>query len=173
MHSFFTKAKPQVEGLTNLPFLLDVVRWYFHDKNASSPYVVTYAAYFTEQYAKNFDNSVEFDQSTEVELVAYHGDHKTWERSPEDIVSEFFRRTEGVKADEADALAQQYFVSLREQLSDYAVMMYRDRTTEEVIIVTGLKAAQAVRDEKVKAFVHSSATGHSYGGEVQKVTYAK
>jgi hypothetical protein len=172
MHAFF-KTQPVIEGYTILPTLLGVVRWHFQDKNLSSMHAIAYAEYFTEQYAKNFDGALEFDQATEVELVSYHGDHKTWEISPEDIVSEYFQRIKYAAPDDAEALAQAFFVSLREQLSEYAVMMFKDKAADEVIIVTGLKAAEALRDEKVNAFVRGPHQPCTYNGIVHKVAYAK
>lgn len=157
MHRFFTQAQAQIAGFDNLPMLVDLARMYF-DKTYCDR---QHAVHFLQEYTKHFDGAEDFNLTDKVLMEAIYTDTECWEISPENMVIDYFHG-QGVAFDEAMALAERFFVSLQEQLCDYAVVLIKNKQVREVVIVRGLKAAMELRDTKERNHVPPEWTPHGF-----------
>lgn len=170
MHKFFTQAQAQVQGFDNLPMLVDLARMYF-DKTYCDR---EHAVHFLKEYTKHFDEAKDFNLDDQVLLEAIYTDHECWMPSPESMVADYFE-SQGVATEQAEELAQKFFASLHEQLSEYAVTTIRNNVIKEIVIITGLSAANQLRNEKFSTIEWQLPEnfGAKYEVHCNKVIYAK
>ena len=170
MHKFFTKAQAQIDGYDNLPMLVDVARMYF-DKTYCDR---QHAEHFFQDYTEHFDDVKDFNLTDKVMLEALYSDTECWMPSPESMVADYFEG-QGVAPEEAKALAQKFFTSLYEQLGEYAVTTIRNNVIKEIVILTGLSAANQLRIEKFSSVEWQLPEnfGAKYEVHCNKVAYAK
>ena len=157
MHRFFTKAQAQIVSYDNLPMLIDVARMYF-DKTYCDH---QHAEHFFQDYTEHFDDAKDFNLTDKVMLEAIYSDTECWMPSPESMVADYFEG-QGVAAEDAVVLAEQFFASLQEQLGDYAVVLIKNKKVREVIIVRGMNAAAELCEAKKRAHVPPEWTPHGF-----------
>jgi hypothetical protein len=107
-------------------------------------------------------------------LEALYSDTECWMPSPESMVADYFEG-QGVAPEEAKALTQKFFASLYEQLGEYAVTTIRNNVIKEIVILTGLSAANQLRIEKFSSVEWQLPEnfGAKYEVHCNKVAYAK